>query len=314
MGGDGDFGLQVQSHLPYAGTTPAHGHHVADGVWCFEKDFQGCDDHPPVRLVVFDCDETLTVSTFLPGDQNMTSQVGWSSAHADYIVDVNFVPPWNPDRLAQLQNMFAELANGSGTRAGDADAPSTRRVLAVLTRNSCGAVACLNLLTAAGLAEHLSAVWSMQSSHYERPNGVYKDSDGTWQIFMPPLQDHPDHKADALAAIARDPKAWFPQGCPGLEELKMEEIALVDDAGSNFESFFLRGPKVLRGCKVARYDAAYLEMGWVTDMGGIGAHQGKDFQDVIDFVNAPWKFRTSTPSHGSLTKIGSFCLDWSSKM
>jgi hypothetical protein len=274
------------------------GRYVTDDIYCFEQDFKGRDGHPPVRLVVFDCDETLTVSTFLPKDQDMKTEIGWTSPHAGYITDVNFVPPWNPYRLIELQNMLAKLA--ASDRHSEEDSTSPKRVLAVLTRNQCGAVACLNLLMAAGLAEHLSAVWSMGKTHDNTPTGVYKDTDGSWHTFMPPLQEQPDHKPDALASIARDPEAWFPQGCPLLAELRLEEIVLVDDAKNNFQSYLpKRGPIVLRGCKVSHYDCVYRDMGWIPKMGGIGSHRNTDFQDLVNFINEPWKCKPT---------------DWSSKM
>jgi hypothetical protein len=198
---------------------------------------------------------------------------------------VNFVPPWNQDRLTQLKDMLEELAQES---CGE----SPKRVLAVLTRNNNGAVSCLNLLMMAGLADHLSAVWSMQKNidGREVPSGVFRGRDGAWHVFTPPLQDLPDHKADALFGIARDPQAWFPQGCPELAGLKPEEIVLVDDARTNFQSFVPGGPEVIRCCKVAHYDTEYLDMGWIKDMGGIGSRDEKDFRGLIEFVKEPWKF------------------------
>lgn len=270
-----------------------NGDYSASGIRCFEQDFKGSDDHPPVRLVVFDCDETLTVSTFLPKEQDLRTSIGWDSEHVDYIVDVNFIPPWNPKRLTQLKEMFAELVIDS---AQPQDAQSSpKRALAVLTRNACGAVACLNLLKAAGLSEHLSAVWSMQRTGGPSvPHGVYKDGEGEWHIFSPPLQSLPDYKPEVLASIAREPEAWFPQGCHGFSELKLEEIVLVDDTKTNFESFSSKGPKVLRGVEVTNYDAEYLDMGYITEMGGIGAHHRTDFQELVQFVNEPWKFHMSS--------------------
>merc|ERR1719362_1331040 len=146
--------------------TLSSGRDASQGVHCFERKFEGEDHRPPVRLVVFDCDETLTLSTFMPKDREFERVIGWSS-WPEYISMMNFgtpfvegsrdfEEPYAPDgRLGRLQKLFQALV-----RAPDKSA----RSLAILTRNSRGAVACLNLLMMANLADHFSVIWSMAAS------------------------------------------------------------------------------------------------------------------------------------------------------
>merc|ERR550532_2613316 len=97
-------------------------------------------------------------------------------------------------RIARLQELFQRLAEGE-------DGSGPRRALAVLTRNSRGAVACLNLLLMAKLADHFSAIWAM-AANAGMPNGVYRDGE-TWKSFTAPLDRIYDHKADVLANVVK---------------------------------------------------------------------------------------------------------------
>mmetsp|Transcript_109899 Transcript_109899/g.342586 ORF Transcript_109899/g.342586 Transcript_109899/m.342586 type:complete len:629 (-) Transcript_109899:34-1920(-) len=278
--------------------TPSGVRAVSFGVHCFERRFAGESSRPPVRLVVFDCDETLTLSTFMPKERDFERKIGWSS-WPEYISMVNFGTPFiegNRDfekpfgeegRLAQLRHLLLSLISGEDGQA---------RSLAVLTRNSRGAVACLNLLMMAGLAEHFSAIWSM-SARLGMPNGVYRDG-SSWRTFEAPLGAVYDHKADVLDSVARDPSQWFPQlASAGAKEyrhlldLKLEGIVLVDDVRTNFQSPSPGEHKVLRYCKVARYDAKHPQMGFLADMGGIGARRAEDFATLLSFVQEPWRFK-----------------------
>jgi len=283
---------------PTLDRTPSSGRAPPQGVHCFERKFEGEDQRPPVRLVVFDCDETLTLSTFMPRERDFERKIGWSS-WPEYISMMNFGTPfvdgtsdfdepYAPDgRLCRLQNLFQTLVQAED---------GSLRSLAVLTRNSRGAVACLNLLMMAKLADHFSVIWSM-AANPGMPNGVYKDGE-EWKTFNAPLDHVYDHKADVLASVVKSPDEWFPQlavdggvSHSHLRGLSDAGIVLVDDVRTNFQSPLTSGPKVLRYCKVARYDGRHPHMGHLPDMGGIGAKSTEDYVKLMDFVEAPWKFK-----------------------
>mmetsp|Transcript_138839 Transcript_138839/g.443240 ORF Transcript_138839/g.443240 Transcript_138839/m.443240 type:complete len:623 (+) Transcript_138839:33-1901(+) len=272
--------------------TPSnHSRYITEGVWCFEREFDGQERCPPVRLIVFDWDETLTLSTFLPEDRGLRQRIGWCE-WADYITEHNFQTPLvdgTATRVEKLRALFKDLAQDEVT--------GSRRFLAVLTRNNQGSIACLNLLLMAGLDEHFSAVWCMRPAP-GRPNSVYRKPDGTWSAFNSPLDKVFDHKADVLHAMCKDPAAWFPQLAEGdenaasvLRGLRPEGIVLVDDVRTNFQSSAPDKAKVLRYCKVARYDCVYREHGFKRDMGGIGAKDDSDYAILLDFVRQPWEYK-----------------------
>lgn len=246
-----------------------------------------------MRLVVFDWDETLTLSTFLPGDRALRTNIGWNQ-WAEYITLHNFETPFvktrGRSRVQKLQALFEDLRNLEGQQ-GEGGA----RELAILTRNNQGAVACLNLLMMANLSEHFGAIWCM-AKVAEVPNGVYRGVDGQWYTFNAPMASCFDHKADVLQEVARDPAAWFPQfaasgGPTALRSLRTEEIVLVDDVRNNFQSPSPARPRIVRYCKVARYDCHYRDMGFKSDMGGLGAKTDNDYGMLLDFVKQPWEYK-----------------------
>ncbi|CAJ1371973.1 unnamed protein product [Effrenium voratum] len=286
--------MSLPSGSPSLDRTPsAHSRFTTAAVWCFERPFEGQDIRPPVRVVIFDCDETLTLSTFLPHDDDLRSKLDWESQWADYIAAMNFESPFVvSSRRARLAEMLRELVKGNRRVPG--------RTLAVLTRNNSGAIACLNLLRAAKLDSFFSAVWGMSPS-IGVPLGVYRSASG-WKIFEPPFHSIPDHKAHVLHSIAENPGSWFPQLSedvgllPGT--LRPEEILLVDDVRTNFQCGGSTPKKVFRCCKVARYDApSFRDMGFVRDMGGIGAHNEEDYKTLTDFANRPWAFKVDDRVH-----------------
>jgi len=250
-----------------------------------------------VRLVVFDLDETLTLSTFLPHDKGLRTKLGWSQ-RAEYTTHVNFESPFlKCSRVERLRALLHTLSERGV-------------VLAVLTRGSAGAIAALNLLQMAGLTEHLACLWGMQRSRYGGECGVYRRGDGEWVLFEPPFDEVPDHKADVLHDIARRPARWFPQlelaaasgsaaargaaagSAPLLASppLRLEEIVLVDDARENFQS---KRNEVLRYCQVPKYDCPehHAGIGFVGNMGGLGALNDSDFDQLIAFVDKPWEHK-----------------------
>lgn len=283
---------------PTLDRAPSSGRAPPQGVHCFERKFEGEDQRPPVRLVVFDCDETLTLSTFMPRERDFERVIGWSS-WPEYISMMNFGTPFvdgssdfeepyaADGRLCRLQDLFQTLVqapDGSG------------RSLAILTRNSRGAVACLNLLMMAKLADHFSVIWSM-AANPGMPNGVYRDGE-KWKAFHAPLDRVYDHKADVLASVVKSPHEWFPQlavdgggSHSHLLGLSDAGIVLVDDVRANFQSPSKDKPKVLRYCKVARYDGRHPHMGHLPDMGGIGAKSTDDYEKLTGFVEEPWNFK-----------------------
>eukprot|EP00927_Polykrikos_kofoidii_P026297 TRINITY_DN23451_c0_g1_i1.p1 TRINITY_DN23451_c0_g1~~TRINITY_DN23451_c0_g1_i1.p1 ORF type:complete len:591 (-),score=77.00 TRINITY_DN23451_c0_g1_i1:407-2179(-) len=284
-------------NIAHLDRTPSNHRDSTNGVWCMERDFKGQDGNPPVHLVVFDCDETLTISTFMPREHGFSTQIGWNE-WGDYIAGVNFESPFaEGQRLDDLRDLFSRLAYGP---EGPTDDGRQVRGLAVLTRNERGPVACLNLLMMAGLAKFLDAVWSMPAK-YGSPSGVYKQ--GTeWKSFTAPVGQVFDHKADVIHNIAEVPCKWFPQlkheGDSSrlhiLHQLKVEEIVLVDDVRTNFQSPSPEQRQVLRYCKVARYDAQHPQMGLVQDMGGIGSVHLSDFSTLVKFIDQPWDFKSAS--------------------
>lgn len=269
-------------------TPSSHSRIVTEGVWCFEREFECQEKRPAVRLVIFDWDETLTLSTFVPDEKGLREKIGWCE-WADYITLHNFETPFvssSRTRVEKLKELFQGLVGDRST--------GEPRVLAVLTRNNQGVVACLNLLMMAGLADFFCTLWCMRPVR-GTPNGVYRKLDGSWSSFSAPFDKVPDYKADVLSDICRDPAAWFPHVAQGygapLSNLKLEEVVLVDDVRTNFQSSSPAKAKVLRYCKVARYDCVYREHGFKRDMGGIGAKTDDDFAIVLDFVRNPWSYK-----------------------
>lgn len=249
--------------------------HTTYMLQCSERHFEGPDKHYPVKLVILDLDETLTLTTFMPRHLQFPPHL-----HAAYTM-YNFESPFvEGDRVAKIKECLTNIAKGH----------KARRTLAVLTKNEAGLSAVLGLLEMAGLATCFSAVWTMPFCEYEHC-GVYWD-DGKWQYYSPPGKPR-DHKADVLHRICKDPAAWFPQlkgagkaAFKHLQHLRPEGVVLVDDQRANFQS--PSGLKVLRYCKVARYDADYHTFGIIKDMGGIGAHCDSDYNRLTRFVETPW--------------------------
>merc|ERR1739848_485932 len=109
------------------------------------------------------------------------------------------------------------------------------------------------------------------------PIAVYQDA-GAWKCFTPPFDRAHDHKADVLHDVVEHPSDWFPQlaNFSGMLEVRPEQIMLIDDERVNFQSTKTQA-KVLRYCKVARYDDTYRDCGFLNQLGGIGAHSDEDF-------------------------------------
>ncbi|CAK0875247.1 unnamed protein product [Prorocentrum cordatum] len=253
---------------------------------CTQRQAPGIDRFAPVRLVVFDFDECLTLLTY---DVRETDP----PATQEKYIRLNFESPWvDGSRLAYLRRMLKDIATSVDGQP---------RCIAVLTRNNMGVRAVLTILKLAGLADHFSAVWSIPYRAGNR-HGAYRDRRGSWLMFDPPILDVPDHKADVLQHMADHPVQWFPQAAngrrpPRLRELfgsgvgstlKLEEFVLVDDQRANFQS--ASGAQVLRYGKVARYDAPYSNMGVCKNMGGIGAHSELDYRTLKRFVEEPWLY------------------------
>mmetsp|Transcript_50956 Transcript_50956/g.143203 ORF Transcript_50956/g.143203 Transcript_50956/m.143203 type:complete len:615 (-) Transcript_50956:184-2028(-) len=268
-------------------------------VRCQERPFDGGlgnSMRQPVNLVVFDFDETLTMATFMPGESSFSTEIGWAPQERTErgewsksdLVEYNFESPYvEGSRVEKLQAMLKCLSTSEDG--------SVRRTLAILTKNEQGVVAVLNLLTLAGLADYFSAIWTIPARK-SIPNGAYRDAN-QWKSFDPPVDQVHDHKADVLHSVASDPTKWFPQLqhgngdsiCPGLRRLRVEGIVLVDDERANFRSNSQAEAKVMRYCKVARYDEVYRDCGALNQMGGIGAHSDSDFETLKSFVERPWE-------------------------
>lgn len=292
----------------------AEGHSVSGvQIRCQSRDSRGSGgqsqaselDHSPSSLVVFDFDETLTLATFLPPDPRCGTEIGWEPTGgvgewntADF-VRYNFETPWVPgSRVSRLRKLLCDIQTRDRVGPGDA---GLRRTLAVLSGNEAGAVAVLNLLLLTGLASFFSVIWPMPRRDAGPPlPGVYFQ-DGSWRTFTPPSVDAQGRKADILEHVSKYPAEWFPQlrsaaGFGGRGEqllrLKPDNIALVDDDGANFgsESKHANGPRVLRCCKVARYDRPYRDCGVLEQMGGLGAHTEEDYPALLAFLDRPWDY------------------------
>jgi len=289
-------------------------------VRCQEREFPGNKARHPVSLVVFDFDETLTLATFMPEDKRFSNVIGETSVSGEWtkasLIEYNFETPWvEGSRVEKMQHMLqALIAPDDGVAAVQGCLPpklldwfrstpakyakdmSKKRTLAVLTRHEHGVVAVYNMLKLAGLAEYFSAIWTFPARK-SVPNGLYKEGKH-WKSFSPPIDAVHAHKADVLHAVAQKPSDWFPQlkspdgdsHCPGLDGLRLEGIVLVDDDRANFRSNSEGQAKVLRYCKVARYDENYRDCGALNQMGGIGAHSDADYETLKAFVERPWDY------------------------
>eukprot|EP00403_Amphidinium_massartii_P001020 CAMPEP_0178373994 /NCGR_PEP_ID=MMETSP0689_2-20121128/2149_1 /TAXON_ID=160604 /ORGANISM="Amphidinium massartii, Strain CS-259" /LENGTH=485 /DNA_ID=CAMNT_0019993953 /DNA_START=144 /DNA_END=1604 /DNA_ORIENTATION=- len=280
---------------------------------CVERAFAQASKRLPIRLVVFGFDETLTLATFMPQDRECRQQIGWrpAASAADVntnnagensirgagedadekevwsvqdLVDFNFESPYvlGGERVPKLRRMLEEL-----TQDSDQD-----RRLAILSRNTDGAIAILNLLRMANLEEYFSAIWALRSDGMKDdcPNGVHRSEEGKWQTYCPPFCNAGNHKADVLYAIASDPGSWLPDLKGKVAAWAPEEVALIDDQRDNFRSDLHPFREVFRYCKVARYDDEYRDCGFLNMLGGIGARDNADFEDLKSFVREPWRF------------------------
>jgi hypothetical protein len=216
----------------------------------------------PVKLVVFDFDETLTLATFGP-------KPGSAPELLTTCVGLSFHSPWVEGRLQELEKLLRSLSEGAAACK-----------LAVLTRNSAGVRNVLQLLDGAGLSKYFTAVWCMplwSESAYQE--------DGEWRFFTP-WAELSEEKPDILQHIACHTHHWLPH--IGSEfHLTLENILLVDDDEKNFQSSET-GTQVLRGCKIAVHEGRLLPGMDSTNLGGIGARLRDDFAALQRFVSEPW--------------------------
>jgi len=262
---------------------------------CMEQYFEGCEDTPPVSLVVFEFDETLSLYTFMPEDARGATEIGYVGGGAEereHFVRYNFESPYVEGcRVAKLRSMLKDLS---------VSVEGEPRTLAILTENEAGAVAVLNLLLMADLADFFSAIWAL-SAEEGMPRGVFRDG-ADWKQFSPPAEglSARESKGDALCSIVERPREWFPQTAaagapPNLAPgcLQLWNIVVIDDERTNFRVRSGDNPQALRYCKVARYDDIYRDQGLLMHMGGIGARTDKDYRTVLGFVDCPWKYRVA---------------------
>lgn len=260
---------------------------------CFERAYWGRQAKVPVTLVAFDFDETLTTVSVFPTHPDFERRIGfrlteectdwcYETHHASAGMDYREASHAG-GRVSKLHTMLRCIQ-------GDTE---KKRILAVITRNPCGPVACLNSLMQAGLADFFTVILGMQDIK-GLPQGVYRD-ESTWKTFHPPVMKFDDHKADVLSRIVDDPSQWFPTlvaaGADAdvavLRGLKLANVLLVDDDEDNFQS---ASSKVLRCCKVGTYAAHHPKLGFQEKMGGIGASSDDDYSILVEFVEEPWRF------------------------
>ncbi|CAK8995559.1 unnamed protein product [Durusdinium trenchii] len=249
---------------------------------CVERHFERSSEQHPVELIIFDFDETLTLATFMPSDPTF-EEISWdlpslegSDWTAEDLLTYNFESPFcSGSRLQALKAMLEDL--------------SKRYVLAILSRNDRGAVAVLNLLRLAQLADFFAAIWTMPFRQ-QVSCGAWK-ADAAWHVFEAPLLEVPDEKTEILYHIVENSGKWFPQmegRLRRLQGLRPESVMLVDDEKENLQS---ASRFALRYCKVARYDDVYRNCGPLNQLGGIGAHSFEDFELLRRFAEAPWEFQ-----------------------
>eukprot|EP00931_Biecheleriopsis_adriatica_P036611 TRINITY_DN21079_c0_g1_i1.p1 TRINITY_DN21079_c0_g1~~TRINITY_DN21079_c0_g1_i1.p1 ORF type:complete len:614 (+),score=117.15 TRINITY_DN21079_c0_g1_i1:31-1872(+) len=273
-------------------TPTARSRYATSGLWCFERQFEGQDQKPPVRLVIFDFDETLTLSSFHPLQiQEYLRDLNFSAEWLGGVAATSLETPVESSRIEHLRKMFAELLKEDEAVEG--------RVLAVLTRSETGVAGCVNMLKGAEMDKYFSAVWGMSRKGVSEDvrAGVYRDG-SFWKYFDAPFEKVPDHKANVLHDIAANPGDWFPQLAESsamqslLQSLQPENIVLVDDVRSNFRSSGGQAKLVYRCCKVARYDVDdFKGMGALKNMGGLGAHNKDDYSKLVNFVKTPWAYQ-----------------------
>jgi len=277
---------------------------------CVQRPLPAVLQRCPVKLVVFDFDETLTLATFFPeDDQRFAHTLDWDPASLEDggswnrtdLLDYNFESPFaSGSRLDKLRTMFERILR-EGLEGDE------RRVLAILSKNEKGAISVLNLLRVAELDHFFSAIWTMQPPSATCPSarvsGLFRnEASGVWSIFSPPQAEQLDHKATILRHIVEQPSSWFPQVAgsdqdsshkslrQALSGLSDEGIVLVDDERANFRNIGDTRTEVLRYCKVARYDELYRNCGPLNQMGGIGAHSDDDYDQLLTFIRAPWTY------------------------
>eukprot|EP00415_Alexandrium_ostenfeldii_P004795 UN4795 len=155
----------------------------------------------------------------------------------------------------------------------------------------------------AGLADYFCAIWAPMAEE-GLPRCVCK-RESAWEEFPPPAEGMcgQDSKGDMLASIVARPREWFPDAFDDSgqvrddlehlapENLRLENIVLIDDERTKFHTGSGDSLQVLRYCKVARYDDIYRDQGLMMNMGGIGARSDKDYRLVKYFVDRPWKSR-----------------------
>lgn len=128
-----------------------------------------------------------------------------------------------------------------------------------------------------------------------------RETDNQWKVSDSPSLIFVD-KPSVMKQIAADPQAWF-CGCAGdLTSLSLDEMLLVDDTPKNFESE-ATGVKLPRCCLVRRYKADF--RGWgVMTLGGLGSRCVGDYQVLVEFVEAPFKYATSRPRQANRATFG----------
>ena len=249
---------------------------------CVERHFDNSSSHPPIDLIIFDFDETLTLATFMPSDRHF-DDLDWNAGELDGtdwsiedLLTYNFESPfYSGSRLDSLRVMLRALSKSC--------------TLVILSSNDRGAVAVLNLLKLAELDIFFEAIWTTPLRQ-QVPCGAFRSS--TWETFEPPLMEVVDEKTEILHHIVAHPQKWFPQmsegQLPQLASLRTENVMLVDDERQNLQN---ASRTALRYCKVARYDDVYRSCGPLNQLGGIGAHSCEDFEVLPRFASSPWQFQ-----------------------
>lgn len=242
------------------------------------EDRSTTQDETPVKLVVFDFDETLTLASFFP--RNARFERRTNPKQMQRCVKLSFEDA-DGQRIRRLDEMLSALATGPHGKP---------RALAVLTKNTKGIRPVLALLQAAGLDGHFQALWCVPSSRAASEQGACRAADGAWQLFSPEATAG-SGKADVIHSVVEQPENWFPlcSDDARFRELRLDHVVLVDDCPENFVSSHT-GRQVLRRCEVARYQVECPELGTMT-WGGIGARSQADYDVLRSFIDTPWLFR-----------------------
>jgi len=273
----------------------------------------------PVKLIVFDFDETITVNsvlgeypdlhifkqTILAGPRNpfrngqhMERAFEGPRMHGNFGFLEGLTLPKQKHRLTALSNMLKTIREPEETAFEKLTSSGTKQkkkpAMAILTYNVHGPVAVLNTLDSVGLADNFEAIWGLwpvvMGDRFVY--GVYRDSEGVWrpsnvvppkEYVEPALNPQESHKATMIRQILRAPQTF---GLSEAADLEFENVVLVDNAIDNLQGM-MRSVHVYSDFR--RHPVGVLEIG------GIGYWDKSDFETLSGFIRNPALFAHRGP-------------------